>query len=149
LNYGSSQVLTITELARRTGLSASALRYYERKGLLRSSGRAGGKRTYDDRAIEQLAIVDLFQQSGMTIADIVRVLDPDGHIDHSWKDVARARLEEVETRLQELDRARAMLTHSLLCRASSLESCVTFRQSVATHAAGLAGRRRSESSLPT
>jgi DNA-binding transcriptional MerR regulator len=111
-------VLTITELARRTGLSASALRYYERKGLLRSSGRAGGKRTYDDRAIEQLAIVDLFQQSGMTIADIVRVLDPDGHIDHSWKDVARARLEEVETRLQELDRARAMLTHSLLCRAS-------------------------------
>ena len=140
-------MLTISELASRTGLSASALRFYERKGLLRPTGRAGGKRTYDDRAVEHLAIIDLFQQSGMTIAEIAQVIDADGHIDRAWKDVARARLAAVEQQLHELERARVLLTHSLLCRAPVLESCPTFRRSVATHAAGLAGRRRKEASL--
>jgi len=130
-------MLTISELAARTGAAPSALRFYERRGLLRPTGRTGGKRTYDDRAVEQVALVDLLQQCGMTIAEIASVVDADGHVDEGWRDVARSRLAALDAQLAFIERARTLLSHTLLCRSPSLDSCPTFRRGLEVHAATL------------
>jgi DNA-binding transcriptional MerR regulator len=127
-------MLSITDVVRQSGIASSALRYYERLGLLRSTGRAGGKRTYSDDVFEQLAAIDLFQQCGFTLAEIVRILGPDGRVDSEWRTVARAKLDELEQRAAALERARVMLAHTTRCPREVLHECPTYRGFLRAHA---------------
>ena len=63
-------VLDISELSALTGLAPSALRFYERRGLLTPIGRAGGKRVYRAGAVQQVALIDLLKISGFTLPEI-------------------------------------------------------------------------------
>ena len=62
--------IAIGELARRTGLASSALRYYERVGLLSPAGRAGGRRHYGASSAERVALIQLCQDAGFTLREI-------------------------------------------------------------------------------
>ena len=132
--------LTIIELGGRTGLASSALRFYERRGLLRSSGRSGGMRVYDESAVEQIALVDLLKIVGFTLTEIAEVVDVRGRVSDDWRDKARIKVGELEARIAELRRARAILQHTINCPHPTLNECPVFRAGVADHAAKLGTR---------
>src|SRR5207244_12653319 len=68
--------LDIGEVAKRSGLPASALRFYEEKGLIRSVGRRGLRRLYDPAVLERLAMIALGQSAGFSLDDIARLFSP-------------------------------------------------------------------------
>jgi len=129
--------LSIVELGARTGLASSALRFYERKGLLKSSGRAGGMRVYDESAVNQVALIDLLKIVGFTLAEIAEVLDVNGRVAKDWRGKARIKVGELEAQIAELRRARAILQHTIKCPHPTLNECPVFSAGVAEHAARL------------
>ena len=70
--------LDIAEVSKRSGLPASALRFYEAKGLIASIGRRGLRRSFDARVLEQLALIGLGQAAGFSLGEIARMFAPDG-----------------------------------------------------------------------
>jgi DNA-binding transcriptional MerR regulator len=70
--------LDITEVARRSGLPASTLRYYEEKRLIASTGRRGLRRTFDPKVLERLALIALGGAAGFSLDEIAHMFAPDG-----------------------------------------------------------------------
>ncbi|MDQ2728998.1 MAG: MerR family transcriptional regulator [Actinomycetota bacterium] len=138
--------MTITELAARTGLASSALRFYERKGLLRPVGRIGGKRTYSPDAVDQLALIDLLKLAGFTLTEVAALIDTNGQIVPGWRRQAHAKLGELDDRLGAIRQARTSLAHALECSHESLQDCPTHQRLVRRHAKTL--RDRSRKPLP-
>lgn len=135
-----AKCFTITEIRTRTGIPTSALRFYERKGLLRPVGRHGGKRIYDPGAIEQLALIDLLKLAGFTLREISEMVDPEGRVTPGWRDAARAKLAELDRALHEIQRAKTILQHTVDCPEDSLTDCPVHTQIVKRHAAQLVDR---------
>jgi DNA-binding transcriptional MerR regulator len=135
-----SSSLTISELAQRTGLAPSALRYYERCGLIAPIGRVGGKRVYDDRAAEQIALVDLLKISGFTLSEIAELIDPAGNVGADWRERAAAKRRELEAQLATTQLALTMIGHTLECPHRSLDECPVHRRIVQAHAGEMAAR---------
>src|SRR6476620_2660950 len=95
---GSGEELYIGEVARRTGLRASALRYYERSGLIRAPRRAGGRRVYDASIFESLALIQLARDAGFTIRETRWLLDGFDRgtpASTRWQSLARPKLVEI------------------------------------------------------
>jgi DNA-binding transcriptional MerR regulator len=130
--------MTISELAERTGLAPSALRFYERCGLIDPIGRAGGKRVYDDRAVEQIALVDLLKISGFTLSEIGALIDPAGRVRPDWRDRAAEKRRQLEAQLSTTQVALTMIEHTLECPHPSLDECPVHRRIVRDHAASMA-----------
>jgi DNA-binding transcriptional MerR regulator len=119
--------LDIAEVAQRSGVPASALRYYERRGLIASVGRRGLRRLFDPRVLERLALVALGRSAGFSLDEIAGMFTPEGR-----PQINRTRL---ETRAQELDvtirrlgALRDGLRHAAVCPAPSHMECPTFRR---------------------
>ena len=70
--------LDIADVARQSGVPASALRYYEEKGLIASVGRRGLRRLFDARVLERLALIALGQAAGFSLDEIAGMFTPDG-----------------------------------------------------------------------
>ncbi len=138
----ASQRIDITELAIRTGVAPSALRFYERRGLLKPVGRAGGKRTYDPFAQAQVAVIDLLKQAGFTLGEIATIVDADGHVATDWRDVARARLAELEAQIEFATNAKTLIEHTIACPHPTPDECPVFRFHVAAHMGAM--QRRSQ-----
>ena len=117
------------------GVAASALRFYERLGLLRPLGRAGGMRVYDEGALEQVALIDLLKLSGLGLREIGEVVAPDGSARPGWRAVADAKLIELDARLRKLAAAREALAHLVACPHERLDDCPVHRRLVQGHAA--------------
>jgi MerR family redox-sensitive transcriptional activator SoxR len=111
--------LTIGELAARTGLPTSTLRYYDRIGLVRATSRSGGQRRYDPKVLQRLRAVTLCQRSGFTLEEIRRLLDGG----RPWQALARRKLKELQGRIAELEQTTALLRSALACGCRSLETC--------------------------
>jgi DNA-binding transcriptional MerR regulator len=93
-------MLTVSNLARRFGLSRSTLLYYESEGLMRPARRTTGNyRSYTDRDIAQLEMICVYRNAGLKLADIRRILDAPGHDAFS---VLKRRLKEVDTEIETL-----------------------------------------------
>ena len=128
LNHGSSKVLfmTIGELARRFGIRPSALRFYERKRLLDTPARVGGKRAYDAGAVARVAFIREAQQSGLTLAEIRTMLRA-GRAGAAprrlWRAAATAKLAVLDRRITALQASRAALETKLACRCRTLAQC--------------------------
>jgi DNA-binding transcriptional MerR regulator len=119
--------LDIGEVARRSGVPASALRFYEQKGLIASTGRHGLRRLFDPSVLERLAMIALARASGFTLDEIARMFAPDGRprID---KQVLAAKAAELDRTIRELSAMRDGLRHAAACRAPSHMECPTFRR---------------------
>jgi MerR family redox-sensitive transcriptional activator SoxR len=106
--------LTIGEMAERAGVATSAIRYYERRGLLTADGRESGQRRYRPETLRLLVFIGMLQDAGLSLDDIAGILAaPDVT---AWKAIARARLDALDEEIQSLQRARAYLGAALMCR---------------------------------
>lgn len=121
--------IDIAELSRRSGMRASALRYYEEKGLIVSTGRRGLKRLFDPEVLERLSLIALGRASGFSLEEIAAMLGgaPDPVID---KGRLKARADEIGRRIEELSRMREGLLHASACTAPTLMACAKFRRIV-------------------
>ena len=122
-------LVDIGEVARRTGLRPSTLRFYEEAGLVASAGRAGLRRQYGPDALERLAVVRLCREAGFTIRETAALLDTGGG--PAWRAIARRKLDDVRAQLAHLDAAATRLEHALTCPSPSLLDCPHFRSAVA------------------
>jgi MerR family transcriptional regulator, redox-sensitive transcriptional activator SoxR len=133
-----SDPLTIGELAARTGLPTSTLRYYDRIGLIPATSRSGGQRRYDPKVLQRVRALTLCQRSGFSLEEIRRLLDGG----RPWQALARRKVEELQGRIAELEQTTALLRSALECGCRSPETCGR-----AAHLAALAAR--AESSVGT
>ena len=126
--------LDIAEVAQRSGVPASALRFYERKGLIASVGRRGLRRTFDPRVLERLALVALGRTAGFTLAEMAGMFTPDGRprIDRTR---LASRAQELDVTIRKLGALRDGLRHAAVCPAPSHRECPTFRRLLALAAA--------------
>lgn len=116
------RLLTITEVGEATGLQSSALRYYEREGLIKPAGRASGRRFYGEPVLQRLAVVSLLQEVGFTISEISELFNRRGKR-MRWRSLAESKLGEIDTHLERVGAARELLSAALNCGCSSLETC--------------------------
>jgi MerR family redox-sensitive transcriptional activator SoxR len=106
--------LTIGEVARAAGVAPSAVRYYERQGLLAADERRSGQRRYRTETLRRLVFIGMLQDAGLSLDDIRGILDaPDVA---AWKAIASRRLELLDAEIESLERAREYLGGALLCR---------------------------------
>ena len=123
-------ILTIGELSRRTGLATSALRYYERVGLLRPDSRANGRRYYESSSRGRVALIRLCQDAGFTLAEIRVLLAAGMRRSRSWARLVNAKLLELEASIDRARRARSLIQHALACRHRKLVTCPNFRSAL-------------------
>lgn len=116
----------IGELGRRTGLAASALRYYERVGLLVPAGRANGRRYYGPQSTERVALILLCQDAGFTLAEIRAVVAAGSRRHRSWRLLMKAKLVELKASIAKAKSAMALIEHGLACRHRELSLCPNF-----------------------
>ena len=119
--------LDINEVAKRSGLPASALRFYEEKGLVASAGRRGLRRLFDERVLERLSLIALGREAGFSLQEIARMFGPDGRprID---RQALADRAEQVDATIRKLTGLRDGLRHAAACPAPSHLECPKFRR---------------------
>ena len=108
-------LLTIGQLAKRTGLRPSALRFYEQLGLLRPATRVGGQRRYDPSAAQQLAVLALLQESGFALAELAELATDPATARVRWPTLAQAKLAELDAQIRQATAAKRLLEHALAC----------------------------------
>jgi MerR family redox-sensitive transcriptional activator SoxR len=109
-----SELLTIGQVARRAGLAPSAVRYYERRGLLAADGRESGQRRYSEATQRRLVFIRMLQDAGLSLDEIAGVLG--ASTVQEWKAIAAHRLDALDAEIERLERARAYLQGAMLCR---------------------------------
>jgi DNA-binding transcriptional MerR regulator len=119
-------VLTIGELAERTGVPTSALRYYDERGLVRPVRREGGQRRYSSAAVRQVGVVLLLRDIGFTLAEIAQLLADPPRRRSTWERLARHKLAELDHFIADAETARTALAHSLECPKGDPAACPTF-----------------------
>ncbi|MER7580813.1 MerR family transcriptional regulator [Kitasatospora sp. NPDC097691] len=120
--------MTIGQLAEITDVPASAIRFWERHGLLPAPERQSGQRRYPPQAAERIVLLRKFQQAGLSLAE-VREFQQD---QPRRQAMIRAKVAEIEQRMVDLDHAHQLLTHALQCGKTDIVSCPTFRDQMAT-----------------
>jgi DNA-binding transcriptional MerR regulator len=133
--------LDIAEVARRSGVPAATLRFYEEKGLIASVGRQGLRRVFGDTVLERLALIALGQASGFSLDEIARMFAPDGRPRIDRQTLA-TKADELDRTIRELSVMRDGLRHAAACRAPSHMECPTFRRILAAAASGAIGARK-------
>lgn len=118
--------LDISEVARRSGVRASALRHYEEKGLIASIGRRGLRRLYDAEVLERLALIALGRTAGFSLDEIAGMFGPAGpQID---RQMLAAKADELDATIRKLGAIRDGLRHAAACPAPSHMECPTFQR---------------------
>jgi DNA-binding transcriptional MerR regulator len=140
--------MDINEVAKRSGIPASTLRFYEEKGLITSVGRRGLRRVFDPGVQEQLALIALGRSAGFSLEEIARMFAPDGRpkID---RQLLSNKAGELERTIRKLASMSDGLRHAAVCPAPSHLECPTFRRLLGIAAsATLRGRRKKAPSRP-
>jgi DNA-binding transcriptional MerR regulator len=139
--------LDITEVAQRSGVPASTLRFYEEKGLIASTGRRGLRRLFEPGVLERPALIALGRSAGFSLDEIALMFAPDGRprID---RQMLAAKAEELDRTIRELSAMRDGLRHAAACSAPSHMECPTFRRILRAAASGAMGARRKRAPQP-
>lgn len=140
--------MDIAEVAKRTGIPASTLRYYEKKGLIASVDRQGIRRRFAPGVLDQLALIALGQAAGLSLDEIGSMLSPGGGaaID---RQLLAAKADEIDQTVRQLRAVSRGLRHAAACGAPSHAECPTFQRLLRAAASGaLATRRQGRSVRP-
>lgn len=140
LRMSTEPLLTIGELSARAGVATSALRYYERRGLIGATRTSGNQRRYARGTLRRVAFIQAAQQVGLSLEQIASALDtlPEQRtptkadwtrLSHSWRGLLDARIAELET-------LRDDLTGCIGCGCLSLRACTLFNTGDRLAAAG-------------
>ncbi len=120
-------MLTIGEVARRSGVAASALRFYEERGLIASERHGSGHRRYRRHVLRRIAFIVFAQRVGLTLDEIggeLAKLPPGGvPTRRDWSHLSRGWARRIDERIAELERLRAGLTECIGCGCLSLDRC--------------------------
>jgi DNA-binding transcriptional MerR regulator len=128
-------LLTIGELARRTGVAASALRYYEELGLLPAPVRISGQRRYPESAARLVAAILLYSDAGFTLAEQKALIAPrDGT--PGWRQLAQRKLAELDEQIARAQAAREAIRHGLRCPHEDITQCPNFNAGITARLAG-------------
>lgn len=132
--------MDIAEVAKRSGVPASTLRFYEEKGLIASVGRNGLRRRFAPGVLDQLALIALGRAAGFSLDEIGSMFSPEGRpsIDRRML-VAKA--DEIDSAIRRLRAMSNGLRHAAACPAPSHAQCPTFRRLLRAAAAGALQRR--------
>jgi DNA-binding transcriptional MerR regulator len=119
--------MKIGELARRAGLNPSAVRYYEKRGLLAAPYRTGGQRRYADEALHRILLICFAREMGFTLSEIkvfLNGLREAAPVGLRWRKLAHRKIQEVEESIRRSRRLKSLLEHLLQCHCASLQICV-------------------------
>ena len=119
--------LDIGEVARRSGVAASTLRYYEEQGLIASIGRNGLRRVFAAEVLERLSLIALGQVAGFSLREIAQVFGGDGRPRIDRRQLA-TRAKQLDGTIRRLIAMRKGLRHAAACPAPSHLECPTFRR---------------------
>jgi DNA-binding transcriptional MerR regulator len=136
--------MDIAEVARKSGVPASTLRFYEEKGLIASTGRHGLRRTFAPGVLDRLALIALGRAAGFTLEETARMFTPDGKPRVDRKMLA-AKADELDQTIRKLIAMRNGLKHAAKCPAPSHMECPTFRRLMGAAASGAIGVRKKRS----
>ncbi|MFE9819054.1 MerR family transcriptional regulator [Streptomyces sp. NPDC005773] len=125
----AEQLLDIADVARCSGLAPSALRFYERKGLVAPAGRNGLRRTYHPDVLARLALITCARGAGLSVAEIGRFLmaqpsDPD------LRTRMAARARDLDEQVGRLTRLRDSLRHAAVCDHEPIVDCPDFKRAI-------------------
>lgn len=120
-------MLTIGEVASRSGVATSALRYYEELGLIRSERNSGGHRRFAREVIRRVAFIVFAQKIGLTLEEVAAELLklPANRVPEreDWARLSRGWSARIDERISELERLRGGLTECIGCGCLSLDRC--------------------------
>ncbi|MGA3224551.1 MAG: redox-sensitive transcriptional activator SoxR [Acidobacteriaceae bacterium] len=127
ISLSMPDLLTITEVARRSGVAASALRFYEERGLIRSERAGSGHRRYPRAVLRRIAFLVFAQRVGLTLDEISSELArlphdraPEGE---DWARLSSGWTARIDERIAQLQRMRGGLIKCIGCGCLSLEHC--------------------------
>ena len=122
-----ADLLLISDVARRSGVAASALRFYEDRGLIASERSGGGQRRYPRAVLRRIAFIVFAQRVGLSLDEIGTELAklpphraPTGR---DWSRLSKEWTSRIDERIGELERLRAGLTQCIGCGCLSLDRC--------------------------
>ncbi|MFI6226964.1 redox-sensitive transcriptional activator SoxR [Micromonospora echinospora] len=119
--------LTIGQLAARSGVAPSALRYYERLGLIRAERTGGNQRRYARVELRRVAFIRIAQQVGVSLDEIREALDslPDGRTPSAedWAQISAAWRNRLDDKIRLISKLRDDLTGCIGCGCLSLQRC--------------------------
>ena len=130
----ATDLMTIGEVAQRAGINTSAVRFYERKGLLAAPERRGGQRRYDDQVLRHLALISVGREAGLTLAEIATLLR--GYAggagpSPAWRALALDKLEEIDALMRRARAMRTLLREGLACDCLRIEDHDAFFEACA------------------
>jgi DNA-binding transcriptional MerR regulator len=128
--------MDIGEVAKRSGVPPSTLRFYEERGLVASTGRQGLRRQFDPEVLERLALIALGRAAGFTLEEIARMFGPDGQprID---RQALRERADRIDRMIERLRAMSDGLRHAAVCPAPRHLDCPSFRRLMRAAAFGV------------
>ncbi len=127
--------MDIAEVAKRSGVPASTLRFYEEKGLINSVGRQGLRRVFGANILERLALIALGRVAGFSLDEIAQMVGASGspNID---RELLVKKADELDSTIQKLIAMRDGLRHAAVCSAPSHMECPKFRRLLGLAASG-------------
>ena len=133
--------MDISEVARKSGVAASALRYYERKGLIHSLPSEGARRQFAPAVLDQLALIALGQAAGFSLDEIREMFTPDGkpNIDRA---LLSSKADELDQLIRRMKAVVEGLRHAAVCPAPSHAACPSFQRLLRAAAAGALDQRK-------
>ena len=133
--------MDIGVVAKRSGVPASALRFYEEKGLIASIGRHGLRRRFDPSVLERLALIALGRAAGFSLDEIALMFSADGRL-RIDRQMLAAKADQLDRTIRRLLAMRNGLRHAAACPAPSHMECPTFRRLLRAAASGTIGSPR-------
>src|SRR5215469_6844457 len=129
-------LLTIGELARRAGVTASALRYYEELVLLPRPARISGQRRYPESAARVVGMILLYSDAGFTLAEQKALIAARSSVSGDWRRLAQRKLAELDEQITRAQAAREAIRHGLRCPHEDITQCPNFNAGVTARLAG-------------
>jgi MerR family transcriptional regulator, redox-sensitive transcriptional activator SoxR len=120
------KTLSIGEVARRTGVRTSALRYYEDAGILPKPDRHNGRRVYDTDTVRRIDVLRFAQRAGFTLGEIKILFhgfSTTTPLSARWQKLARSKLAELETLREQIEGMKTALELGLKCGCLRIEDC--------------------------
>lgn len=133
--------MDIADVAKRAGVPASTLRFYEKQGLIKSAGPPGVRRQFAPGVLDQLALIALGQAAGLSLDEIRSMLSPYGGPNIDRK-VLASKADEIEAKVKRLRAVERGLRHAAACSAPSHAQCPTFQRLLKAAAEGALDHRR-------
>ncbi len=122
-----SELFTIGDVSRRSGVASSALRFYEQRGLITSERAGSGHRRYPRAVLRRIAFIVFAQRIGLTLEEIGEELSklPPQQVPmrRDWSRLSRAWTSRIDERIAELERLKTGLTECIGCGCLSLDRC--------------------------